>query len=169
LDRVGESAPRQIESRLPANLSTLETASSSLEAQLTAELWRAGMFQPEKPGSAVGYISSLSVQRPAEYPNVVIVQSGISVPCGSDVFSTFIGSRQTAGRGRLIRTGVGSMATVFWMRNSPLLILREIACCICRGTARVHVERPRIPRSSRQPRRRPRRGGSFRHSQLCHR
>jgi hypothetical protein len=74
-----------IESRLPANLSILETAFPSLQAQMTAELWRAGVFEPDRPGGAVGYISLLNVLHPAEYPNVMIIQTGISVPCGSDV------------------------------------------------------------------------------------
>lgn len=74
-----------IESRLPANLSALEAAFPTLEAQLTSELWRAGVFQPEKPDAAVGYVSLLKALRPAEYPNVVVVQSGVSAGCGSDV------------------------------------------------------------------------------------
>ncbi|HLN00048.1 MAG TPA: hypothetical protein VK335_12240 [Bryobacteraceae bacterium] len=74
-----------IESRLPANISTLGAALPTMEAQLTSELRRAAVFQPENPDAVVGHVSMLKVSRPVEYPNVVAVQSGISVPCGSDV------------------------------------------------------------------------------------
>ncbi len=72
-----------IESRLPANLAALDAASPGLEAQLSAELWRAGLLAPENVEGA-GYVSKLKLSRPGEYPGALVVQAGISVPCGSD-------------------------------------------------------------------------------------
>ena len=72
-----------LESRLPADISTLEAALPTLEARLTSELSRAGMLASSH--DVAGYVSVLKVSRPAEHPNTVIIESGISVGCGSDV------------------------------------------------------------------------------------
>jgi hypothetical protein len=72
-----------LESRLPANLAALDAASPGLEAQLSAELWRAGLLAPENVEGA-GYVSKLKLSRPGEYPGALVVQAGISVPCASD-------------------------------------------------------------------------------------
>jgi hypothetical protein len=74
-----------IESRLSPDLPALDREDRGLEARLTAELERAGVFEPEKPGADVGYVSSVKLTRPADYSDALVVEAGIRVPCGSDV------------------------------------------------------------------------------------
>lgn len=74
-----------IESRLPANLPALDQGYQGLEAQLTAELRRASVLEPEKPSAEAGYVASVKLSRPAEYPGALLVEAGVTVPCGFDV------------------------------------------------------------------------------------
>ncbi|MGA2740431.1 MAG: hypothetical protein ABSG65_23715 [Bryobacteraceae bacterium] len=90
-----------IESRLPANLAALDREYQGLGAQLTAELWRAGLTEPEKPSAEAGYVSSVNLSRPMEYPGVLMVEAGVTVPCGFDV-SIYIYHYKTDSRIRLL-------------------------------------------------------------------
>jgi hypothetical protein len=72
-----------IESRLPANLAVLDREYRGLEAQLTAELWRAGVLEPEKPSAEAGYVE-LNFSRPTGYPGALMVEASVTVPCGAD-------------------------------------------------------------------------------------
>jgi len=73
-----------LESRLPNDAPALDVMFPKLEGQLKAELRSHDLLQPDKPEGAVGYVSALKLIQPSEYRNAVIVQAGISVPCGSD-------------------------------------------------------------------------------------
>jgi len=74
-----------IESRLPANAPELEAAFPSLEARLTAELWRSGLLEREKSTREFVYVASLKLSRSESYPGGLMVQAGITVECGTDV------------------------------------------------------------------------------------
>jgi hypothetical protein len=63
-----------IESRLPANLPALDREYRGLEAQLKAELERAGVLEPEKPAARAGYVSSVKLSRAADYPGALLVR-----------------------------------------------------------------------------------------------
>ncbi len=73
-----------IESRLPASSTELDVRFPLLQSQLTAELWRAGVIEQSQLVQRVGDISELQLLRPAEYPGVLLVQTGVTVPCGAD-------------------------------------------------------------------------------------
>lgn len=90
-----------IESRLPANATELDAEFPSLEARLTADLQRAGLLEPEKATADAGYIASLKLSRAAEYPGGLMVQAGITVPCGSDG-SIYLYHFTTATRARVL-------------------------------------------------------------------
>ena len=74
-----------IESRLPANLPALDREYQGLEAQLTSELWKAGVLARDWPGADAGYVSPVKLSRRAEYSGALVVQAGVTVGCGSDV------------------------------------------------------------------------------------
>jgi hypothetical protein len=63
-----------IESRLPGNSRDLDARFALLQAQLSAELWRSGLMD----------VAQLKFVRPPHYPGVLLVQAGVSVPCGTD-------------------------------------------------------------------------------------
>jgi hypothetical protein len=73
-----------IESRLPRNIAALDADFSNLETRLNAELRQAGLAEPELPDYGFGYISKVTLSRPAEYPGALVVRAGVSVGCGND-------------------------------------------------------------------------------------
>jgi hypothetical protein len=73
-----------IESRLPSNVAQLNADFSILETRLNAELRQAGLAEPEDPNVGFGYVSRLKLTRPAEYPEALVVQAGVSAGCGND-------------------------------------------------------------------------------------
>jgi len=76
----------RIELRLPANLPALDREYQGLEAQLTAQLRKAGVLAPDKPSAESGYVSFVKLSRPPEDPGaLLVVEAGVTVPCGSDV------------------------------------------------------------------------------------
>ena len=75
-----------IESRLPTNRAELDRAFPQLKSQLTGDLWRAGLVEPEKPVAFAGYVSDLTFSHPAEDNDLLIVRTEITVPCGADDF-----------------------------------------------------------------------------------
>ena len=70
-----------IESRLPRNKAALDADFSNLEARLNAELQQAGLAEPELPNHGFGYVSKVTLSRPA---GVLLVKAGVSVGCGND-------------------------------------------------------------------------------------
>jgi hypothetical protein len=92
-----------IESRLPANRTELDRALPQLNSQLTADLWRAGLFEPEKPVAFAGYVSDLTISRPAEDANLLIVRTAMTVPCGADD-SFYLYRYSSAGWTRLLES-----------------------------------------------------------------
>jgi len=91
-----------IESRLPGNSAELNAAFPGLEARMTAELSRAGLLEPETlDPMTTGYVPPLKLLRPAEIPGALIVQAGISVPCGDDE-SIYVYRFSPKGRDRLL-------------------------------------------------------------------
>jgi hypothetical protein len=74
-----------IESRLPADLPAFDRVYQGLESQLTAELRRAGVAEPRERAAEADYVPSVKLSRPAEYADELMVQAGITVPCGLDV------------------------------------------------------------------------------------
>jgi hypothetical protein len=90
-----------IESRLPANLPALDREYRGLEAQLTAELQRAGAFETEKPSAEAGYVGLVRLSRPPEYPGALVVEASVTVPCGSDA-SIYVYRFTASARSRLL-------------------------------------------------------------------
>lgn len=79
-----------IESRLPDNIAQLKPDFSNLETRLNAELRQAGLAEPDTPADlGFGYVSKLRLTRPAEYPEALVAQAGVSVGCGNDE-STYV-------------------------------------------------------------------------------
>ena len=93
---IGRNAPLRdalrhwIEARLPESRSAMEAALPALEASLRSEIERAKLTRPapdtpaQPDDSPFGYVEDVTVTRPPEAPGVVIVQSGVSVHCGSE-------------------------------------------------------------------------------------
>lgn len=92
-----------VESRLPANTPALDRNYPGLETQMTAELLRAGVLEPKKLNAEAGYISSVKLSRPTEYPGALLVATAITVPCGADS-SIYIYRFTTGGRSRILET-----------------------------------------------------------------
>jgi hypothetical protein len=90
-----------IESRLPANLPSLDREYQGLESQLTAELWKAVVLEPDRASARAGYVSSVKLSRPAEYPETLLVEAGITVSCGFDV-SLYLYRFKANSRSRLL-------------------------------------------------------------------
>ncbi len=105
--RLRELLRDWIESRLPTSVEALDAGYAGMEARLTAELRRAGLLEPQKPVAEAGYISSLKFSRLEGYRGALLVEAGITIPCGSDVsiyFYRFTPSR----RDRLFEASGGS-------------------------------------------------------------
>jgi hypothetical protein len=90
-----------IESRLPANLQALDEQYQGLEAELRTGLLRAAVLEPDKPAAEAGYVSSVKLLRPAEFPGALVVEAGFTVPCGSDA-SVYVYRFTANARSRLL-------------------------------------------------------------------
>jgi hypothetical protein len=90
-----------IESRLPEDLPAFDRAYPGLESQLTAELRRPGVTEPKDPAAEAGYVSWVKLSHPAEYADELMVEAGVTVPCGFDV-SIYLYRFKTNSRIRLL-------------------------------------------------------------------
>ncbi|MGD0616479.1 MAG: hypothetical protein ABSB67_02340 [Bryobacteraceae bacterium] len=80
-----ESALRDwIESQLPKSRTALDAEFPSLEARMHAALDNAGLVKPNAYDFPPGFVAGVTLTRPEEGPEFLVVVAGVGIPCGRD-------------------------------------------------------------------------------------